>query len=229
VLRGALALLTAFVATASIAQVSATASLVSDYRVRGVSLSNGNPAAQLDLSYDHESGWYGGTFFSNVEFDPQTGQQLQFAGYGGYARRLGHGWSLDAGATYQDFSNDSDYRYVEAHVGVTTDAASARLYYSPNYFGVSIHTLYAELNGSYRLDDRFKLVGHAGMLQAFAGATDQAGGDHPHADFLAGIEWQRRPFSLQVARVFSNSAARVYPVASSHANGVVTVRLSAGF
>ena len=228
-LRGALALLLALTATASLAQVSATASLVSDDRVRGVSLSNGNPAAQLDLSYDNKSGWYGGAFFSNVEFDPSTGQQLQFAGYGGYAVRLEHGWSLDAGATYEDFTGDSDYRYVEAHVGLTTSSLSARLYYSPNYFGVSIHTLYAELNGSYRLGEQFKLIGHAGLLQAFAGATEQAGGDHPHTDLLAGIEWQRRPFSLQVAGVFSDSAARVYPVGASHPNGVVTVRLSAGF
>ena len=227
-LRGALALLLALTATASLAQVSATASLVSDDRVRGVSLSDGKPAAQLDLAYDHKSGWFGGAFFSNVEFDPGR-EQLQFAGYGGYALRLQHGWSLDAGAAYQDFSEDSEYRYVEAHVGLTTEALSAHLYYSPNYFGVSIHTLYAEVNGSYRLGSQFKLIGHVGVLQAFAGATQQAGGTDPHTDLLGGVEWQRRPFSLQVASVFSDSAAHVYPVGASHPNGVLTVRLSAGF
>jgi uncharacterized protein (TIGR02001 family) len=229
VLRWALALLTALVATASLAQVSATASVVSDDRFRGVSLTQGHPAAQLDVSYDHDSGLYAGAFASNVEFDPESGQQLQLIGYGGYARRLQNGWSLDAGAAYSAFSKDRDYRYLELHAGAASEALSARLYFSPNYFGVSDHTLYAELNGSYRLTERFKLIGHAGLLQAFAGATDQTGGNHPHADLLAGIEVRVSPFSLQVARVFSDGASRIYPVGADHSGGVLTVRLSAAF
>jgi uncharacterized protein (TIGR02001 family) len=229
VLRWALASLSALGATASIAQVSANASLVSDDRFRGVSLTQGHAAAQLDVAYDHASGLYAGAFASNVEFDPASGQQLQWVGYAGYARRLQNGLSVDAGAAYSDFSNDADYRYWELHAGVASEAVSARLYYSPNYFGGSIHTLYAELNGSYRLTERFKAIGHAGVVQAFAGATDQAGGDHPHADFLAGVEYHVQPFSLQVARVFSDGASSIYPVSAHHTHGVLTVRVSVGF
>ena len=228
-LRWALAPLTALVATASIAQVSGTASLVSDNRFRGVSLTQGHPAAQADIAYDHQSGLYVGAFASNVEFDPTIGQEAQGIGYAGYARRLENGWSVDAGAAYSDFSDDADYRYWEVHAGVASDAFSARLYFSPNYFGQSIHTLYGELNASYRLTDRFKAIGHAGLLQAFAGATDQFGGDHPHADFLAGVEFRIQPFSLQIARVFSDGASSIYPVSANHTHGVVTVRISMGF
>ncbi len=228
-LRWVLASLTALVATASTAQVSGSISLVSDDRFRGVSLTQGHAAAQLDVAYDHASGLYAGAFASNVEFDPVSGQQLQYLGYAGYAKRLQRGWSVDAGATYSDFSNDADYRYWELHAGIESDAISARLYYSPNYFGGSIHTAYAELNGSYRLAERFKLIGHAGLLQAFAGATDQTGGNHPHADFLAGVEYRMQPFSLQVARVFSDGASSIYPVSTNHTHGVVTVRVSMGF
>jgi uncharacterized protein (TIGR02001 family) len=229
VLRSALASLTAFAATASIAQVSANVSLASDDRFRGVSLTQGHLAAQLDVGYDHASGLYAGAFASNVEFDPVVGQELQWIGYAGYARRLQSGWSVDAGAAFADFSNDADYRYWELHAGVASEAVSARVYYSPNYFGVSIHTLYAEFNGSYRLTERLKAIGHAGLLQAFAGATDQVGGDHPHADFLAGLEVRLEPFSLQVARVFSDGASSIYPVNANHTHGVLTVRVSAGF
>ena len=228
-LRWALAPLTALVATASIAQVSGTASLVSDDRFRGVSLTQGHPAAELDVAYDHPSGLYAGAFASNVEFDPATGQEAQGIGYAGYARRLQSGWSVDAGAAFADFSDDPDYRYWEVHAGVASDAFSARLYFSPNYFGQSIHTLYAELNASYRLTERLKAIGHAGLLQAFAGATDQTGGSHPHADFLAGVEYRMEPFSLQIARVFSDGASTIYPVVASHTHGVLTVRVSMGF
>ncbi len=228
-LRWALAPLTALVATASIAQVSGTAAWVSDERARGVSLSNGLPAGQLDVSYDHDSGWYEGAFASNVRFYERSRRELQLIGYTGYAQRLARGWSLDAGAAYSNFSKHTDYRYLELHAGVTSDSVGVRVYFSPNYFGQSIHTVYAELNGSHRLAERFRLIGHAGLLQAFAGATDQAGGDHPHADFLAGVEYRIQPFSLQVARVFSDGASSVYPVSANHTHGVLTVRVSAGF
>ena len=227
-LRWALALLTALAASTSIAQVSATASVVSDNRVRGVSLSDGKPAAQLDVSYDHDSGWYAGAFGSNVKFYRGSPQESELIGYAGYARRLERGWSVDAGLSRATFIGDADYDYWELHAGVTSEAVSARLHFSPNYFGQSIHTVYGELNGSYRLTDRFKLIGHAGLLQAFAGATDRAG-SHPHADLLAGIDIRAQPFTLQVGRVFSDGAGRVYPVGSQHTGGVLTVRLSATF
>jgi uncharacterized protein (TIGR02001 family) len=229
VLRWALAPVTALVATASFAQVSGTASLLSDDRFRGVSLTQGHFAAQLDVAYDHPSGLYAGAFVSNVEFDPSSGQHTQGIGYAGYARRLQSGWSVDAGAAYSDFSNDADYRYWELHAGIASDVLSARLYFSPNYFGQSIHTVYAEVNGSYRLTERFRAIGHAGLLQAFAGATDQTGGSHPHADSLAGVEYRLQPFTLQVARVFSDGASSIYPVGGGHTHGVLTVRISMGF
>lgn len=227
--RWALALLTALVATGSVAQVSATASLVSDERVRGVSISDGRPAAQLDVSYDHESGWYGGAFGSNVQFGDDQPQETELVGYAGYARRMQRGWSLDMGLSRAVFLGDSDYNYTEVHVGVTGNAVSARLYFSPNYFGGSIHTIYAELNGSYRLTDRFKLIGHAGLLQTFAGSTSQTGGTRPHSDFLAGFEYQMRPFTLQVGRVFTDGSSQVYPVAGNHSGGALTARISVTF
>jgi uncharacterized protein (TIGR02001 family) len=229
VLRWALAPLTAFVATASIAQVSATASWVSDERVRGVSLSDGLPAGQLDVAYDHQSGWYEGAFASNVRFYERSRRELELIGYTGYAQRLPRGWSVDAGAAYSTFSKHSDYEYLELHAGVTSDSLGARLSLSPNYFGQSIHTLYAELNGSQRLIESLRLIGHAGLLQPFAGATDTAGSNHLHSDFLAGVEYRRQLLSLQIARVFSDGASSVYPVSSSHAHGALTVRISAGF
>jgi uncharacterized protein (TIGR02001 family) len=228
VLRWALASLT-LVATVASAQVSGTASVVSDYRYRGVALSQGDPAAQLDVAYDFSSGLYAGAFASNVKFYQHAPDQAQLIGYGGYAWRLERGWSVDAGASFTDFTSDADYRYVEVHTGIATESVSARLYYSPNYFGGSIHTVYAELNGSYRLFDQFKLIGHAGLLKAFSGATDQAGGNNPHADWLAGGEYRFRAFTLQVGRVFSDGASAVYPVGSSHTRGILTARLSFAF
>jgi uncharacterized protein (TIGR02001 family) len=229
VLRWALAPLIASMATAAIAQVSATASWVSDDRARGVSLSDGLPAAQLDVSYDHQSGWYEGAFASNVRFYERSRRELQLIGYTGYAQRLQRGWSVDAGAAYSTFSKHTRYEYLELHAGVTSDALSVRLYLSPNYFGQGVHTLYAELNGSQRLVEALKLIGHAGLLQPFAGAADERGSDHLHPDFLAGVEYRRLSLRLQVARVFNDGASSIYPVSANHTHGVLTARISLEF
>jgi uncharacterized protein (TIGR02001 family) len=228
VLRWLLAIATGLIATASIAQVSATASLVSEYRFRGVSLSQGDPAAQLDLSYDHRSGWYAGAFGSNVEFDPDR-REAQLTGYAGYSRRLPSGLSLDAGAAYSNFSGGDGYNYLELDAGFTAEALSGHLYFSPNYFGQGIHTLYAELNASHPLAQRIKLIGHAGVLQALSGASGQNGGWRPHVDVQAGIEVQVQRLRLQLSRVVNDGISPVYPVGANHTGGVWTVRLSAEF
>jgi uncharacterized protein (TIGR02001 family) len=229
VLRWALAPVTALVATASSAQVSGSISVVSDNRFRGVSLTQGHPAGQLEASYDAANGLYTGALVSNAKFYEQGPDQAQMVGFAGYARRISRQWSFDVGATFSDFTSDSDYRYLELNTGLTSQVLSARLYYSPNYFGQSVHTTYAELNASYRLFDQLKLIGHAGLLRAFSGATDQTGGTHPHADLLAGVEYRIRSFSLQVSRVFPDGSSLIYPVSSDHTNGVLTARLSMAF
>lgn len=228
-LRWALAPLIALVTTTAIAQLSATASWVSDERVRGVSLSDGQPAGQLDVSYDHQSGWYEGAFASNVKFFERLQRELELIGYTGYAYRLRNGWSIDAGAAYSTFSNHTFWEYSELHVGVTSDAVGVRLYYSPNYYGRDIQTVYAEVNASQRLVEHFRLIGHAGVLQAIAGAPRRAGADEAHPDFVAGVEYRLQPLSLQIARVFNNGAHGIYPVDAEYTHGVLTVRVSVGF
>jgi uncharacterized protein (TIGR02001 family) len=227
VLRWSLAIVTALIASPSVAQISGSASLVSDYRFRGVSLSHDRPAAQAEVSYDHDSGWYGGLFGSNVQFDDDPRREAQLSGYAGYARRLRDGLSVDAGATYSAFSGGDGYNYSELHVGFTTSLLTGRLYYSPNYFGEDSRTLYAELNGSHRLADKVRLIAHAGVLQSLA----NAGGRHEraHVDWQAAIEVRLEPFTLQLGGVANDGVSPVYPVGGAHTRGTWTARLSVSF
>ena len=57
--------------------------LLSDYRFRGESLTEGRPALQAGVNYDHSSGLFVGGLVSNVRIDPDVvglGAQI----YGGY-------------------------------------------------------------------------------------------------------------------------------------------------
>ena len=70
VLSAALAL--AFLAGVAIeahADISANVALVSDYKFRGISQSNENPAIQGGFDYAFNNGFYVGTWGSTVDFD----------------------------------------------------------------------------------------------------------------------------------------------------------------
>jgi uncharacterized protein (TIGR02001 family) len=219
----------AVAASPSFGQVAFSAAVASDYRVRGVSLSEGRPVAQLDASYDFRNGGYAGLFLSNMMFDEDNTIELQMTGYGGYALRLGNGWSLDAGAMYSAFTGGDGYNYLELHAGLASDSLSARLYFAPDYFGVGVRTFYVEMNGSYPLSERLRLVGHVGLLQAASGGSSVGARHGPYVDGLLGLEYRVNPFSVQLSRVAADGGASIYPVGADHLGGVWTLRLAVGF
>ncbi len=98
----------ALVAGRATGQVSGSLSVVSDYRYRGVSLTNDKPAVQGSIAYDHENGWYGGVFASNAELYDQS-RVLHSVLYAGFARRIRTDLSWDCGVSAATFSGRYDY------------------------------------------------------------------------------------------------------------------------
>jgi len=224
-------MLTALLPGASVAQVSADAALVSDYRFRGISLSNDRAAAQLDVGLDRPSDdpnrdWYAGVFASTVRFDSYSPTRAQALVYAGYSRRLREGWSLDAGASYSSLPGNNDYDYLELHAGLATEELAARLYFAPNYFGQDAHTVYAEFNGSHPVAQNIKLVGHAGVLWLASGPT---GSGHAHGDARAGVELSWRALRLQLSRVASSGDSPAYPVGDNQSSGTWVVSVTGSF
>ena len=137
------------------AQVSGSFALLSDYRYRGVSLSDRGPALQGGVAYDHGSGLYAGVLASTVHIngaDSSLGAQF----YAGYAHLLDQRVSLDAGAArylYPDSPTRGSYDYTELYAGVARDRLHARLHYSDGYFGTSAQTIYAEINTALDLGE----------------------------------------------------------------------------
>jgi uncharacterized protein (TIGR02001 family) len=149
------------------AQVAASATLASDYRLRGHSLSDDRPALSLNLSYDHASGAYFGASAIGAAARPGP-RVLGLLEYAGYARQLSPGLSAEAGlqvSTYtRTYTGDRSITYGEAFVGVSTKHFASRLYYSPDYFGGGAQTLYAEIDGTARPRPNWRLNGHVGAL-----------------------------------------------------------------
>ena len=222
--RGAFALWFLFLSAETLAQVSGSASLLSDYRYRGVSLSDSNPAAQLAIAYDDASGWYGGAFASNVELGYPSKQELQAVAFAGYARRLPSGLSFEAGADYSVITGSRNYDSAEVYVGVASDDVSARLYYAPLYFGQEPGVIYGEINASHRFLDWVRLLAHGGVLRNISDSIYGRHLDRYVFDASVGVVFDFDLFTAQLSWVGINTLSTPYPATSpSHKNGVVLV------
>lgn len=146
--------------------VSGSISVVSDYRWRGYSMSDGRPAAQATFAYDHPSGAYAGLFVSSVRLGAERDGGIQGLGYAGVSGRLAGGLSWDAGLAYSAFSRPSGYGYAEYHAGLAHIDWSARLSYAPRYFGRSYSASYAELNLTPWGDRALAPLLHVGLLHS---------------------------------------------------------------
>lgn len=183
-----LALLAAGTASA---QVSGSVSLVSNYVYRGVSLSNDNPETQVNLNADFDSGWFAGAFASPIDLPSTHGQAVA---YGGYARQWTSDLSWEAGLSETAYTGGGSQDYTEAFVGLSSDRLNGRLYYSPNYLGQSVHSIYGELNFNLPLGESVRLIAHAGYLSIPQGGQT---GSASHGDERVGLAYHVGDWNLQ--------------------------------
>ena len=200
-LRGAVALWASLCAFEACAQVSGSVALVSDYRYRGISLSDRRPTAQLSVAYDRPDGWYMGAFASGVRFGPRSGNEAQLLTYLGYVRRIEGGRSWELGAEYSTFTGHADYAYPEFYIGLTSENFVGRIYYARRYFGADSALMYAELNTTHELSDRLRLLGHLGWSRRNGSSQTAYGTDRHRFDARLGVGAALDGFDLQLAWV----------------------------
>lgn len=98
----------AMVATPALAQesdisISGNASVVSDYRFRGVGLSGGDIAIQGGIDVGHSSGFYVGTWGSSIDGGVYGSTELDI--YGGWSGEVTSGVKADVGVLYYAYPN----------------------------------------------------------------------------------------------------------------------------
>ena len=84
-------------------EIDAEIGLNSDYRFRGISLSNEKVAVQPTLTLSHESGFYAGVWGSSLPDSPLYGK-FELDLYAGFATEIAPGTSVDIGATFYEKS-----------------------------------------------------------------------------------------------------------------------------
>lgn len=179
------------------AQVSGSVGVVSDYRYRGTSLSDGRPALQMNLNRDFDNGGYAGLMLSTVRVDAKGDPAVQWLPYAGFVqRRRTLRW--EGGVQYSGFSRGGR-GFADAFVGMGGDHWQARLHHAPRYFGRQ-PAWYAELDAQRPLRSRWRLLAHGGYLRARG--EDDASAEH-RRDLRLGVGASWAQLDVQVAWVRS--------------------------
>ncbi len=144
--------------------VEATVTMVSDYRFRGVSLSNKEIALQGGITVSHESGVYGGVWASTIAENTGSDVELDLlAGFSG-----GESITYDIGAVYYVYPGISDLNYLETvgKVGTTIGPVElgAQVAYAPKQNNLGDDdNLYVATNASFGIPNTpFTLSGSVG-------------------------------------------------------------------
>ncbi|MDR6128368.1 uncharacterized protein (TIGR02001 family) [Sphingomonas sp. SORGH_AS802] len=116
--------------------VSGSASILTDYRLRGISQTNKNAAVQAALTIAHESGFYIGTFASNLAgWGTFGGANMELDAIGGYKHSFGSA-TIDTGVTWYTYPGGFSESDVVEFFGRLSGAAgpatlTAGAYYAP--------------------------------------------------------------------------------------------------
>ncbi|MCV2351657.1 TorF family putative porin [Paucibacter sp. Y2R2-4] len=128
-------------------------SLNSDYRFRGISQTWRLPALQGGFDYAHRSGFYAGTWASNVSGNSyNNGAGLELDLYGGFKFSLTQDLTLDLGALAYVYpgaklnsapgvASNKAYDNLDLYAGISAGAFSAKLSVAAtDYFGLNSDT-----------------------------------------------------------------------------------------
>lgn len=184
-------------------QIGGSLAVETDYRFRGISLSDEQPDARASIVLDHAGGAYAGASITAVKF-PAYPRGAGLLAYGGYTAALTGTLRWEAGATWSHYPGDTSfYDYGEVYVGLLAPRWSLRGYYAPDYFGLGERTVYLEANGSRPIALAWQLIGHLGVLQP----TD---GSAARFDVRLGAVWRVGEVDLQLAWV-GVRGGHIYP------------------
>jgi uncharacterized protein (TIGR02001 family) len=161
--------------------LTANVGLFSEYIFRGISQTAGKPAVQGGFDWGHSSGFYLGTWASNIswleDFDLYTRSSLEWDFYGGYKWAINDDWNLDLGTIYYLYPGTKNPGVVSANTWELYAALNwkwlgAKASYSlDDYFGAqptgkkTDGTWYFDFYANYPVGETgFTIIGHYGIL-----------------------------------------------------------------
>lgn len=117
-------------ASSAMAGVSMNIGATSNYMWRGMSQTTEGPAIQGGIDYAHDSGFYAGTWASNIDWTGVPSYEIDF--YLGFGNSFAEDWAYDVGYIYYMYPVASD----------VTEADFGELYGSIGWKGLTLFGAY---------------------------------------------------------------------------------------
>ncbi|WP_372769910.1 TorF family putative porin [Pseudoalteromonas sp.] len=199
-------LLTTLIATSialfsatSYAEVTANAAVSSNYLWRGVTQTSDNAQVSGGIDYSHESGFYAGTWASNVDFGgDKPGYELDF--YAGFTGEIGE-FGYDVGYVYYAYPDAVDsIDFGELYGALSWNWLEGKVSYMSNAQSSASSEedlLYVELNATFEILKETELTLHIGNSMGDT-VTEWFGEDDSYIDY--GVSITKGGFTFGVAQ-----------------------------
>ena len=160
----------------------------------------------VNLSYDHASGAYAAVTGIATATRRDGLKAAGYQAYLGYAGRFNADSSWEVGASHtavtEYYRPTYKVTYRELYAGVSTRRLSAHVYYSPNYLGEHVETLYASVDGTLIPATDWRVFGHLGAL-AVIKRKPAAEIRRDQYDVSVGVARQIKDLELQLTAGYS--------------------------
>lgn len=216
--------------------ITGNVALTSQYRLRGISQSDEDIALQGGITVAHSSGFYVGTWGSNLAgFGTFGGSNVEIDAIAGYSTTVG-GATLDGGLIWYFYPGTSGHDYGELYASVSGPLGPLKAKLGANYAWKDSTSLGGDNLWVYT-DWAFPIEGTPITLKAHAGYTTGdaflAGPDGDYFDYSAGVDLTYKNLTLNVSYVgtsFDDTVA-VNDFFGSHTivDGAIVGTLTASF
>lgn len=171
---------------------SANVAMTTDYVWRGISQTMEDPAIQGGFDINHASGFYLGTWGSNVRYadrgDTSDGSHLEIDAYAGFGNELANGVGYDFGYLHYFYPGMDDADTGEIYLGLSFKGFGATYFYNPDNEG----SHYIELGYEYGLPNDFTLGATVGYYKP----EENDDGDYTNYKLSLGKSWSGFDFAL---------------------------------
>lgn len=171
--------------SATAVEGSANVTMATDYLFRGVSQTNGMNAIQGGFDIATDSGFYAGTWASNVDYGTDSNTEMDV--YIGFAGQISEEVGYDVRYINFDYAGDSEFDYQEIALSIGAFGATFGVNYSSEYLGDGgPRFIYPYIDYSLALPQNISLDFHIGLID-----LDEEGlfepGEDSYMDYSIGI------------------------------------------
>ena len=187
------------------AEIEGNVTLASDYSFRGWSQTGRDPAIQGGFDVAFDSGFYVGTWASNVNFGETS---MEWDLYVGWSTDIRDGMTLDLSFIHFDYPNDRDaLNYQEYAASLAVGDFTLGVNYSPKYLAAEDVTfVYPYADYSYGISDDVSLDFHLGFNLADSPEGDFFGAEgDDYIDYSAGISFPVAGVTMSIGLYGTNN------------------------